>query len=326
MASFSFPTSIFESFEIHLPCSITGAVSLSPRHHAGAVVLQTNIHGGSIDERSVDSSVHISSFQKNGNKIWRIHFSSSEELVEADARELHEATSSSRQDKALSDSQYCQAASNSHSISSDEVVMDDSSWNSIQEMLSTAQMTQPTFGFTDNQEPNGLFDTLDLLPRSNVLTELSSYSESSDHALSELLQHRELREDSQLSTFSPSSMSSPGTLTSEDEDSHPPAQDTLFHCTEPNCSKTFKRAHSRNGHVKRCHTNVGTSRNVSTTRTHRCTAPNCGEQFTRSHDRMRHEFSQHGICTHFLCSKCHRVFGSPSKLERHDLDKHPTPN
>jgi len=60
-------------------------VSFLPLHITHKVIFQ-------LDESSVDSSIQISSFQKNGNKIWRIHLSSSQELLDARAKELQEST------------------------------------------------------------------------------------------------------------------------------------------------------------------------------------------------------------------------------------------
>ncbi|KIM35563.1 hypothetical protein M413DRAFT_32420 [Hebeloma cylindrosporum] len=224
MASLSFPTTIFENFEIHLPCSVTGTVSLSPRHNASAVLMPAaNIHG-LVDQRSsVDSSVQISSFEKNGHKIWRIHLSSSQELHEAGTRDLQGPTPISSQHQATSDSQYYHPIPDSYSISSNESVMDQLSWNTIHEMLSIAP-TQSSFSLDNNQQSPG---------EPISLSAQLSASGSSDHSSSPL-QYGEPVQEYQLSPSSPSVQSSPETYTSEDEDSHSPAQRTLFRCTAPN--------------------------------------------------------------------------------------------
>lgn len=48
-----------------------------------------------------------------------------------------------------------------------------------------------------------------------------------------------------------------------------------------------------------------------------CSFPDCAEQFSRRHDRLRHEVTQHGKVSEWICNDCGRFFNSRQTLSNH---------
>ncbi|KAK7035406.1 hypothetical protein VNI00_011937 [Paramarasmius palmivorus] len=81
-----------------------------------------------------------------------------------------------------------------------------------------------------------------------------------------------------------------------------------FPCTHPNCERSFTSNYTLETHML--------SHKPKNKQPYQCTI-GCGALFSRKHDRQRHEVSQHGKPTKWVCSHCSNFFSSEKTLSSH---------